>query len=260
MAGYRQFYTRFWKDEWVIDLDPLEKYLYSYLFTNELSSISGIYKLPLKIICYETGLDQEFVRAAFDKFEQASKILYRDGVMWVVNMSKYHANASETTQKKVTKDIDSIPDCLVKDAYRYHLKNGGYGIDTVSILVSLRKREREREIKKESETADAAPATPNPLPSIQEAHDIWTTVTGMTAMPGNAQEQQVKYDKVISLCRDKTRQEAVEFLRTYWKAWLDRGYKKVNPAWLDWAVAGEIPDAKKEAVNPAAGYTSAWTN
>lgn len=133
MAGYRQFHTQFWKDEWVIELEPLERYLFSYLFTNDLSSISGIYKLPMRVIVNETGLDREFIQAIFAKFQEAKKIFYEEGVMWVVNMHKYHKNASPRTMTKVNADIREIPDGRVKTAYLYYEKTGEYCIDTVSI-------------------------------------------------------------------------------------------------------------------------------
>jgi len=108
----------------LIDLTPLERYLFIYLFTNDLSSISGIYKLPMRVIQNETGLDKEFIQEALDKFQAAKKIFYCDGVMWVVNMRKFHANASPRTMAKVNADVCGIPDGKVKTAYLYYEKTG----------------------------------------------------------------------------------------------------------------------------------------
>jgi DnaD/phage-associated family protein len=163
MAGYRQFHTQFWKDDWVIDLDPLERYLFCYLFTNELSSISGLYKLPMRVIINETGLDQEFIEAAFRKFQAAQRILYADGVMWVVNMAKFHRNASPKTMTKVKADVNMVPDCTAKKAYLYHAATQKYPTDTVSIpipeSVSVNKDKAEAEAKGEPK-----PKAPEPLP------------------------------------------------------------------------------------------------
>lgn len=138
MAGYRQFHTQFWKDEWAIELKPVERYLYIYLFTNDLSSISGIYKLPLRVICNETGLDADYVTPTLNRFQQDKKIFYRDGVMWVVNMRKYHKNASPRTMTKVNADVMDIPDGDVKEAYLYYQETGIYSMDIVSIPRSER--------------------------------------------------------------------------------------------------------------------------
>jgi len=154
MAGYRQFHTKFWKDAWVIDLDPLERYLFSYLFTNEQSSISGIYELPLKIIQNETGLELEFIKQSLSKFQDAKKIFYKDNIVWVVKMMQHHKNASPTTMTKVNNDVSWIPDCDVKKAYLYYQKTGIYCIDTVSIPISesVSKSVSKSENKRESET------------------------------------------------------------------------------------------------------------
>lgn len=152
MAGFRQFETKFWKDEWVSDLIPLKKLLYSYLFTNESSSISGLYEISLKVIVNETGLKRPFIEECLAEFQAAEKIVYSDSVMWVVNMQKYHKNASPKTVTKVNRDVEKIKDCLAKRAYLHYKTTGKYCIDTVSIHDSEREREREREIKKERES------------------------------------------------------------------------------------------------------------
>jgi DnaD/phage-associated family protein len=137
MAGYRQFHTKFWKDEWLIELEPLERYLFSYLFTNELSSISGIYKLPKRVIRNETGLSEIFIDITLQKFQDVKKIFYKDGVMWVVNMKQYHKNASPRTMVRVNADVAQIEECDVKTAYLYYEETGEYCIDTVSIPDSV---------------------------------------------------------------------------------------------------------------------------
>ena len=151
MAGYRQFHTKFWKDGWVIELDPLERYLYSYLFTNEQSSISGIFELPLRVIVFETGLDKDFIESTLSKFQDAKKIFYQDNIMWVVKMREHHKNASPLTMKKVNADVDTIPDCQTKRMYQYYIQNGKYSIDTVSIPTSLSVSVSEKESRSETD-------------------------------------------------------------------------------------------------------------
>jgi hypothetical protein len=175
MAGYRQFHTKFWKDEWVIDLDPLKKYLFCYLFTNELSSISGIYKLPMKVIENETGLDKKFIVSTLAEFQNAKKIAYQDNVMWVVSMRKLHKNASPTTMTKVDNDIADIPDCLVKQAYLYYQETEIYSIDTVSILnsESLSKSKNGNENKKEIPIENIVFPQSLDTPSFKETWNRW---------------------------------------------------------------------------------------
>lgn len=157
MAGYRQFHTQFWKDEWVMNLEPLKRYLFIYLFTNDLSSISGLYKIPLKVVANETDLDLEFIKETFAEFETAQKILYADGILWVVNMQKFHKNASPTTMTRVRKDVELIPDCLAKKAYLYHLETGEYSTDTVLIGYQYPALKANLKLKQDKDKAKAEP-------------------------------------------------------------------------------------------------------
>src|SRR3972149_7999433 len=95
MANYRQIHVSIWKDEWFLDLDPDEKLLFIYLFSNESASLAGIYKLALKVIAFETNLPIDFVKKTLAKFEKAGKVYYREGVIWVKNLRKYNRGSSK---------------------------------------------------------------------------------------------------------------------------------------------------------------------
>lgn len=133
MAGYRQIHTQIWRDDWFGELSADEKLLFIYLFSNESSSFTGLYKISLRVMAFETGLAQEFIEETLSKFEENGKAVYRDGIIWVVNMWRYHYNASPKVAVRVKKDIALIPDCELKTAYQYHLDTGKITIDTVSI-------------------------------------------------------------------------------------------------------------------------------
>lgn len=132
MAGYRQIHTQMWKDEWFIELEPDEKFLFIYMFSNELSSISGLYKIPVRVIHNETGIAIGRIEKIISKFVSDGKIEYGDGTLWVRNMWRYHKNASARTQIKVWDDINSIPDCAVKHNCIQYLY--GIGMDTLDVL------------------------------------------------------------------------------------------------------------------------------
>lgn len=181
MAGYRQIHTQIWKDEWYIELSPEEKLIFVYLFSNELASISGIYKIPVRVISNETGVRVEDVLLFLENFERAGKIMYADGVLWVKNMSKFHANASPRTQKKVQADIDRIPDCAVKQAYiqcRCSIDTVSDDADmvsiprseSVSVNKSVNKKENESESKNatEKENGEDEPVKPGKEPIGEE--------------------------------------------------------------------------------------------
>lgn len=190
MAGYRQFHTKFWKDGWVIELDPLERYLFSYLFTNEQSSISGIYELPFKIIQNETGLEPEFIKSALLKFQTAKKIFYKDNIMWVVKMKQHHKNASPTTMTKVNNDISWIPDCDVKKAYLYYQKTGIYCIDTVSIPIS-----ESVSVSKSENLIESESATENSL----NVRDIQRMIEEVIHLPPSGPDDIMAMDEIEAM-------------------------------------------------------------
>lgn len=120
MANYRQIHVSIWKDSWFLDLEPDEKLLFIYLFSNESASLSGLYKLALKVICFETCLDKAFVTKTLAKFEKADKVYYRDDTVWVKNMTKYNRGSTKV-ELRVISDVNDIPDCELK---RMYLANG----------------------------------------------------------------------------------------------------------------------------------------
>ena len=226
MAGYRQFHTQFWKDEFVIELDPLERYLFMYLFTNEMSNIAGIYKLPMRVIANETGLALEFIETTLEKFQRAEKIFYHSGVMWVVNMRKFHQNASPKTMTKVQNLVNDIPDGLAKKAYLYHEKTGKYSIDTVSILNS--------EILSESESvneniSDNGSGWIIENPELAEINTVYEhNIGALTPMIGELIESDLK-EYGLTFCKDaileavKANVRKWSYVRGILKTWKAQG-------------------------------------
>lgn len=117
MAGYRQIHTQIWKDEWFLDLDPREKLLFIYLFSNDQSTVSGIYRISRRVIIFETGLDEKFIDKALDKFAKAGKVFTEDCIVWVVNLRKYNESASPKVRERIARDIEDLPDGRLKEMY-----------------------------------------------------------------------------------------------------------------------------------------------
>ena len=153
MADYRQIHTLIWKDDWFVELTPNEKLLFIYLFSNSNSNLGGLYKISLKVMEFETGLSKEVIELTLQKFELSQRIVYRDGIIWVVHMSRYHSHDSPKVQIKIRNDLDLIPECPVKMAYLYYQNTGKYSMDTVSIqyqyCIVNKEEERKEEDNKE---------------------------------------------------------------------------------------------------------------
>jgi hypothetical protein len=127
MAYFRQIHVRIWKDEWFGELNPKQKLLFVYLFSNEQVSLSGIYELSLRVICFETGLSQKDVLGIMDVFAAAGKAYYKDSVVWIPSLPRYQSSQSEKVRLRMMRDVLMLKDCVLKEEYCKL-----YGIDRVS--------------------------------------------------------------------------------------------------------------------------------
>ncbi|MBU3113572.1 DnaD domain-containing protein [Clostridium lacusfryxellense] len=92
MAKYRQLYTEFWSDSFVLELPHEEKFFYLYLLTNTKTTQSGIYEISKKFIELETGLSNEVIEKLLNKFKEYNKILYSTDTkeIMILNWMKYN--------------------------------------------------------------------------------------------------------------------------------------------------------------------------
>ena len=123
MANFRQIHVSIWKDPWFLELDANEKLLFIYLFSNESTSLAGIYEIAFRVICFETNLDAEFVKITLKKFEEANKVIFKDGIVWVKNLRKYNSSTSPKVVTRLEKDLQEIPECPIKQEYISYYNN-----------------------------------------------------------------------------------------------------------------------------------------
>lgn len=108
MAKKRYINTKFWSDNYIVDLEPLERYLFLYFLTNEHTDICGIYELPKRIMAFETGLDIETISNALERFSNDRKIQFIDGWVYVHNFTKNQAS-NENMVKGATRSLEEVP-------------------------------------------------------------------------------------------------------------------------------------------------------
>lgn len=133
MPNFRQIHVSIWKDTWFLDLEPDEKLLFIYLFSNESTSLSGMYRLSQKVISFETGIDKKRMAEIMDNFARAGKVYTEADVIWVVHMRKFHETKSSKVLTRIAGDIADIPDCTLKRQYIAYYKPNipyPYPIDT----------------------------------------------------------------------------------------------------------------------------------
>ena len=110
MAKYRQIYTDFWNDGFVLDLTPEEKYFYIYLLTNANTTQCGAYELPKRIIETQTGYNRETVDKLLIRFQDYGKIVYSNETREIIifNWIKYNIPKSVNAIKCITKEISVL--------------------------------------------------------------------------------------------------------------------------------------------------------
>ncbi|EPY2274748.1 DnaD domain-containing protein [Clostridium sporogenes] len=131
MAKYRQLYTEFWNDSFVLELDPEEKYFYIYLLTNPNTSQCGIYELPKKIIEMQTGYKEETVDKLLKKFEGYKKIIYSEETKEIIilNWAKYNEPNNINAIKCVSKELKKIKNKNFIDELYFQYSNIGLEVD-----------------------------------------------------------------------------------------------------------------------------------
>jgi hypothetical protein len=136
VSKQRMLTTGFWSDPWVVDeLNPLDRYLFIYLLTNEHTTIGGVYELSMRTMANETGIEKEELSRMLKRME--TRVIYMDG--WVVfRKAIMHQNiGSPKIKAAVAQTLKSLPRALLEyvqvPADFGELLQAEYGIDTVSI-------------------------------------------------------------------------------------------------------------------------------
>lgn len=120
--------TQFWEDATVIERYSVEdKYFLLYLMTNPHSAQVGIYKLPKKIISFETGYTVDSVSVILERFENKYKnVLYDNDTheISVLNSLKYSiVKGGKPVGDLLIKELNKIDsDFLIESTYNHLLK------------------------------------------------------------------------------------------------------------------------------------------
>lgn len=112
MAKNRIVNTRFWIDDYIAKLDPVEKLLFLYFLTNPSTDISGVYELPLKNIALDTGIDADMVKRIIKRFSESKKIFYIKGWVGIKNFIK-HQSMNPKVEAGIKNGLTKAPKELV---------------------------------------------------------------------------------------------------------------------------------------------------
>jgi hypothetical protein len=101
--------TKFWDDSYIVNLNPKEKLIFLYLFTNPVNSIAGVYELPLERVAFDTGISRQKVEESIKKFEVDRKIVCANGWIAVVNFIKHQNRNNPKIRQGIIAELEHAP-------------------------------------------------------------------------------------------------------------------------------------------------------
>lgn len=233
MADYRSVKCAMWaQDEWFMDLDTDAKLLWVYLFTNAHTSVAGIYKLPLRTMTFETGIDTERLREILRQFANDGKAFYEEGVIWVVKMREHQSTTSSKVDKRIQLDVAAIPDSPLRKKYLAR-----YSTDTVSIPYPQNASDTDTDTETDTDTDTAADFSAVQTRMIEQ----WRVVLGDTLTPAIFPEVRPYMVKLherglndwwILALQETTgaRRPGWQYMKAVLEGWLAAGKPSVNGA------------------------------
>ena len=129
MGIKRSVDTDFWNDEKVLDnFSPEDKYFWLYLLTNPQTKQLGIYKLPIKIIAFQTGYSVEAVKVLLDRFSRIYKVIkynYETQEVAILNYLKWSIiRGGKPVEDCIKSDMEKVKDKdLIVLVYRHLIDN-----------------------------------------------------------------------------------------------------------------------------------------
>lgn len=261
MTGFRQLHCKMWSsDTWFSGLTTEMKLLFIYLFSNEHTSVCGLYELPIRVMSFESGLERTQVESILNFFIDADKIAYdfEKGVIWVKNMWRYQGSSSPKLAARIKADIKAVPDCDLKkyvvkvlsDTVSIPYSNSSDTAISVSVSVS--------DINKDSldsftssETAQAIEAF-NSNGHARKCESLYQQVTGQSCIPASAMSSAMhNIQAILDYCQGDLAR-AVEISKPVFQRWCStqgktgRTYSKLNAAWLEKVLENLAPAVEPE--------------
>lgn len=112
--AYRPVDTKFWSDNYIMELDSTEKLVFLYCLTNSETNIAGIYEMNLHRMGLETGYEVSMLKRILERFTSDRKIYYIEGYIVIRNFMKYQNLSGWKTEKGIKRIIDTLPERLRK--------------------------------------------------------------------------------------------------------------------------------------------------
>lgn len=195
MSKKRFISTSFWSDPWVVDeLNPMDRYLFMYLLTNEKTNIAGVYEMSLRTISYETGIEKDTLLSMLRRLD--SRVVYSQGWVVIKNAIKNQNYKNEKINKGIEMALekcppkllialnlpkDWIPAVVKRETEHLQMLDDDSYMDQVSLLkLNDSDSDIDSDIRGSKEPLAEPPATIAKTPSkdIDEMFSFWADIIG----------------------------------------------------------------------------------
>ena len=215
MSKLRSVNTHFWNDNYIIDLDPIEKLLFLYLLTNPATNMLGIYEIHLRRISFDTGIDKDMVLKIFDRFEESQKAKYCDGYVILRNFLR-NQSFNANMEVSAINSWNKLPLNIREDSFCKPILKGLKGLTKASEPIA--EIEIEYELEEEVEGNEQSR-------SCYEFDDFWDDYDHKK----DRKRSESKWKKVS----ESDRQKIKEFVPIYKAHQPDSEYRKYPTTFLN---------------------------
>jgi hypothetical protein len=179
MAKKRYINTKFWDDNYIIDLDPIEKLLFLYFLTNPLTDICGIYEIPTKRMAFDTGIDKEMILKIINRFSKDKRIFYIDGWIYIKNFAKHQA-VNPKIEEGIKRSLGVIPGEILAKIKEYGIDYDRLCIDyeLLKLKLKLKPKPKLKLTPTEGEQSSPPPLASEANTLLQFFFDRFTILTG----------------------------------------------------------------------------------
>lgn len=146
MSKTRYIKTDFWSDSFIEWLNPEQKLLYIYLFSNDKVDLCWIYEISYRKISFETWIQQDKVEKYIDYFSDKWKAVY---IWWYMYMTNFIKNLAINPSVKswIERSFLSLPQDII-DNFWLEIESNWSIIKRVWINKYQRKRILDRDWNK----------------------------------------------------------------------------------------------------------------
>lgn len=113
MSKTRYIKTDFWSDSFIETLNPEEKLLFIYLFSNERVDLCWIYEITLKKVAFESWIELKKVESILDKFSKKDKVYFIDWYIYIKNFIK-HLSINPSITLWIERSRNALPEPILE--------------------------------------------------------------------------------------------------------------------------------------------------